>query len=742
MGWFLLIAVVLALLTALAALTARRAELRASRDALAERARARERGSHEARLQYPVPDLARCIGCGTCVAACPEAGVLDVVHGQAIVVHGARCVGHGRCAAECPVGAIALTLGDLSQRNDLPALTPSFEAVGTPGLFLAGEVTGYALIRTAITHGTEVAREVARRSAGAEPGSDPGVYDLVIVGAGPAGLACALEAKRLGLTSVIVEQEQLGGSVARYPRRKLVMTQPVELPLHGKLTRTSYTKEELMELWERIAREQELRMVTGCEFQGTEPVPDGGFVARTSSGSLRARHVCLALGRRGTPRKLGVPGEESPHVAYSLMDARSYTERRVLIVGGGDSAVEAALGLAEQPGNRVALSYRRKAFTRLKARNEERIQHALESGAVTGLFESEVRRIEPGHVDLELRRDGGSTHDDLAIDDVFVFAGGMPPYPLLESCGVSFDPADHPEPEAAGEGGRDLWRALLAASLLALAVLAWAVTFRGYYGLEPAARLDSRWHELLRPGSGVGLAFGVLGAALLLANLLYLPRRSARVPFQWGSLQRWMSAHVLTGILALLAVLAHSALSPGHTVGGHALAGLALLVTTGAIGRYLYSFVPRAANGRELDLDEVRARLAHQSAAWDRGQRAFAERARDAIDELVRSGQWESSFLGRVGRLLRGQRRLRAVLAHLEREARAEGLDEGHVHEVLQLARDAHRDALAAAHLEDLRGLLSTWRYLHRWVALLMVALVVMHVVMAVRYGAVLGGGR
>lgn len=742
MTWALLIIVVLALGTALAALTARRAELRRTLEGLEERKQARERGSHEARLQYPVPDPARCIGCGTCVAACPEEGVLQVVHGQAIVVHGARCVGHGRCAQECPVGAIALTLGDLSQRTDLPALSPSFEAVGTPGLFLAGEVTGFALIRTAITHGTSVAREVARQVATGPPSEDPELLDLVIVGAGPAGIACALEAKKRGLRAVVIEQQQLGGTVASYPRRKLVMTQPVELPLFGKLTRNSYSKEELMELWQRIVREQQLEILTECEFKGTDRAPSGEFLVYNSRGTLRAKHVCIAVGRRGTPRKLGVRGEDSAKVAYSLMDAQSYTSRRILVVGGGDSAVEAALGLAEQRGNSVTLSYRRRAFNRLKARNEARVSEAIRGGRIECLYESQVREIDSQSVALEVKRGGHDELLQLENDEVFVFAGGTPPFPLLERCGVSFDPADHPEPEALAEGGSGLRRALALSLFLALVVLAWTVSFRGYYALPDAARVASEAHDLLRPASGLGLASGVLGALLIAINLAYLPRRSSVIPFRWGSLQRWMSAHVATGILALLAVIAHSAMSPRSTVGGHAFAGLALLVLTGAIGRYFYSFVPHATNGRELRLDEVRARLASLTAEWDRGQRDFAEHARQRIETLVNDGQWRASLPRRVTALLTGERRLLRTLRQLEREAHSEGLSQEHVAEVLLLARRAHREALAAAHFEDLRGIVASWRYFHRWMALLMVALVVVHVVTALQYAELFGGGR
>ena len=774
MTWVLLIGVVLVLAVTVVALQARRAELASLAWGRAERTAARERGSHQARLQYPQVDLSRCIGCGICVAACPEEGVLELLHGQAQVVHGARCVGHARCAAECPVGAIAVTLGDLSERRDIPALTDAFEVPSVPGLFLAGEVTGHALIRTAIAHGTTVADEVARRveadggrrapaRQGATAASAAGrastsvalleapargeeapadEVDLLIVGAGPAGLACALEARRRGLDLLVLEQDTLGGTVSKYPRRKLVMTQPVELPLHGKLARTSYSKEELMELWTAVARRHELPVREGQEFTALEPRPGGGFLVRTRTDVFAARHVALALGRRGTPRKLGVPGEELPKVAYSLLDAASYTDRRVLVVGGGDSAIEAAVGLAEQPGNRVTISYRKHDFFRLKARNESRVRAARAEGRIDVVFESEVEEIRAHSVRIRRRVGDAIESVELENDDVFVLAGGIPPFQVLEGAGVSFDPADRPQAPAVVERGTGLLPALVAALALALVALAWAVAFRGYYQLPLEARYDSGLHRLLRPSGLVGLAFGVAAAALIGANLTYLLRRSPRVPLRLGDLRAWMTSHLATGVGALLLAVLHSAMAPRDTVGGHALAGLAVLVTTGAIGRYFYAFVPRAANGRELLLEEVQARIAAISSEWDASSGAFAERARERVSELAASGRWQRSFPRRLLALVAGERRLRRILSELESDAREEGLAADQARELVALARRAHRAALMASHYEDLRGLLATWRYLHRWVALLMVLLVVAHVIAALRYAELpLGGG-
>jgi len=732
-SWILLLAVTTALALAV---FSRRRELVATHDKLEQRRTAIERGSHKARLLYPHVDLTQCIGCGLCVAACPEDGVLEMVHGQALVVHGARCVGHGRCATACPVGAIALTFADMSERRDLPALTAQLESATQPDLFLAGEVTGYALVRTAIAHGVAVADEVARRTLRL-PGVPDGVRDLIIVGAGPAGLACALQAKVRELDYFVLEQEEIGGTVAKYPRRKLVMTHPVELPLVGAPDRESYTQEELIDLWRDAVHGQALPIYTGIVFSGVERGADGLFVVRTPQGEWRSRFVCLALGRRGTPNKLGAPGEDLPKVAYSLLDAQSYTGRKILVVGGGDSAVEAALGLAEQPGNQVALSYRREAFTRLKARNETRLMEALSSGRLTTILGSEVASISPQRVELNVREQGASKLMALDNDDVFVFAGGTPPYQLLEKCGVSFDPAARETVEPLADNGAGLAKALAIALMLALGVLLWVVALRDYYSLPLVQRIDSPWHSRLRPSGSIGLPLGIAATALIAFNLSYLVRRGEIFGLRAGSLQRWMTSHIVTGILALLTALLHGAMAPRETVGGHAFAALVFLVVTGAIGRYFYAFVPRAANGRELALEEVHARLASLSAEWDQGNREFGDRVRVAVQELTASGRWSGSFARRLLALLLSQRQLRATIERLQSEGREEGLPPDQLAELANLARRAHRASLMASHYEDLRALMASWRYFHRWAALFMVLIVVLHVFAALRFAGI-----
>ncbi len=394
--------------------------------------------------QYPYIDPDVCIGCGGCVSACPEGDVLGLVGGLATVVNGMRCIGIGQCAKACPVGGVEIRVGALKGRADVPVMDDERET-NVPGVYVAGELGGLALIRNAVEQGRETVRSIAERLDEA-PAPEPNVLDLAIVGAGPSGLSAALSAVERGLSYVVLEQESdFGGTIFQYPRRKLTHTQPVELPLYGTLKRDEYTKEELLELFSGLIDQHQLELRLGERVMSLERTDRGTFQIRTANGEHSARNVLLALGRRGTPRKLGVPGEQLPKVMYQVRDAAQYRRRRILCVGGGDSAIEAAMGLARQPGNQVAISYRKEQFFRIKKKNKDRLAKLVKRGRIQLIMQSQVLEVTPDSV--RLKTPEGETEID--NDFVFVLIGGIPPFKLLRDVGIRFGDA---APEAAPAG--------------------------------------------------------------------------------------------------------------------------------------------------------------------------------------------------------------------------------------------------------------------------------------------------
>jgi len=339
-----------------------------------------------------------------------------------------ECIGHGACRAACPVDAITLVFGTAKRGVDLPRVSPWFET-NVPGVFVAGELGGMGLIRNAVEQGRQALEQIAAR----RPRGKGAQLDVLIVGAGPAGFAASLAATEKKLRFATVEQESLGGCVFQYPRGKIVMTQPATLPLVGRMNMTLTSKEQLLEFWLEAQRR------TGLQIRCNERVEaisrDGdGFVVRTTKGELRAATVLLSVGRRGTPRKLGVPGEDLPKVVYRLIDPEQYVGKRVLVVGGGDSALEAAASLAEA-GASAALSYRGEAFQRAKTRNRERVKAAVESGALQLLLKSEVKAITGERVAIV--QNGRGIH--LPNDAVIVNAGGILPTEFLKSVGIEVE---------------------------------------------------------------------------------------------------------------------------------------------------------------------------------------------------------------------------------------------------------------------------------------------------------------
>jgi thioredoxin reductase len=273
-------------------------------------------------------------------------------------------------------------------------------------------------------------RHIAANKARA-PG---GGVQLLVVGAGPAGLAAAISAKAARLSLRVIEQGEVGGSMLHYPRRKLVMTHPAELPGVGPFPFREVEKEPLVEFWKSTAAALDLRIETGAVLSKVER-KDGVLVAHTSQGEIRAAAVILALGRRGSPRRLDVPGEEQAKVLYRLIEPEQFDGRHLLVVGGGTSALETALALAARRGTTVTLVHRRDTFAGARGTVAEKFVEAERAGRIGVLRNARVTAVGTDAVQLDV----AGTAQEIPNDFVFAMIGGLPPYELLRASGVDLE---------------------------------------------------------------------------------------------------------------------------------------------------------------------------------------------------------------------------------------------------------------------------------------------------------------
>lgn len=390
---------------------------------------AHEEGMHEPVSIYPYIDPDRCFKSGACAMACPETDVLGLRHGRAVLINASHCIGHGACMRACPVEAISLRIGTEKRGVDLPDLNPNFET-NVKGIFVAGELGGMGLIRNAVTQGKEAVDNIFKSLSK----DATATHDLIVVGAGPAGISATLQAKKLGMNVLTLEQDTLGGTVFTFPRSKIVMTAPMDLPTYGKVKMRETSKSELLNLWHKVLSERQITIRENSKVTAIEK-GNSQFTVYTADGlELTTKSILLALGRRGSPRKLNVPGEMLEKVAYRLLEPEELSGKRILIVGGGDSAIESALLLAEN--NEVVLSYRGESFNRIKSTNARKISEAIKMGTVTVLFNSNIVAIETDKVLYKM--DESDDVMELYNDLVYIFAGGELPIDFLKKVGIQF----------------------------------------------------------------------------------------------------------------------------------------------------------------------------------------------------------------------------------------------------------------------------------------------------------------
>jgi thioredoxin reductase/Pyruvate/2-oxoacid:ferredoxin oxidoreductase delta subunit len=386
---------------------------------------AKENGVYEPVSLYPFIDPNICIGGAACVSACPEKDIIGILNGKGVLVNASSCVGHGACFHACPVEAISLKIGTEKRGVDLPHVNQNFET-NVSGMYIAGELGGMGLIKNSVEQGKQ-AMENIHETYDSKILAD---FDVLIVGAGPAGISASLQAKKMGLRFKTLEQDSVGGTVFNFPRAKVVMTSPMDLPGYGKIKLTETCKTELLDLWKKVTEENEIQIQENTKVKEIKQ-EDHRFLVITENGEqITAQKVLLAIGRRGSQRKLNVPGEELEKVTYRLLEPELVHGKDILVVGGGDSAIENALLLADE--NRVTLSYRSEHFNRLKPKNLVHIEEAIATKKIRMEYASTVQQIREKDVIMNLADRSETIPNDL----VYIFVGGELPTEFLKKAGI------------------------------------------------------------------------------------------------------------------------------------------------------------------------------------------------------------------------------------------------------------------------------------------------------------------
>jgi len=384
-------------------------------------------GLYEPVSLHPVVDENSCIKTGACILACPEKDILGIRNGKATTINASHCIGHGACFHACPTQAITLCIGTEKRGVELPHVNMLFET-NVSGIYIAGELGGMGLIKNAVEQGRQSVENIVK----VLKINHQATYDLIIIGAGPAGISASLTAKKHHLRFLTLEQDTLGGTVFTFPRSKIVMTSPMDLPLHGKVKLSETSKPELLDFWTKVLNKNSISIKENSKVESIIHENEHFKIETITGEVFTSKTVLLSIGRRGTPRKLGVQGETMEKVAYRLLEPEEINGKDIMVVGGGDSAIESALLLADQ--NKVTLTYRSETFSRIKPKNNEKIKEAMASGLINVLFNTNPVKIDTDSVTLATNKEGEQI--SIKNDLIYIFAGGELPTEFLKKVGI------------------------------------------------------------------------------------------------------------------------------------------------------------------------------------------------------------------------------------------------------------------------------------------------------------------
>lgn len=699
---------------------------REERDA-ATLAQAKAENRHLPSTLHPVIDPDICMGSLSCLKVCPEGDILGVIDGKAALIDASACIGHGKCASECPVDAIKLVFGTSERGQDLPEVDEYFQT-NRPGLHIVGELGGMGLIKNALTQGLQVATHLKGALQGTK--TLKGQVDVAIVGAGPAGLATALGLKKEGIAFRVLEQDTVGGTVAHYPRQKVVMTEKVVLPFVGKFGRELISKEQLIAGWKHAIATAKLKIEEGVAVTGVSG-QDGGFLVTTNKGIVSAKKVVLAIGRRGTPRKLGVPGEDLPNVTYRLIDPQQYEGSKVLIVGGSDSALEAAMMIAEETDAKVTLSYRQEAFGRGREANKRKFKELVEAGKIRALMQSKVLEVSPTWVKLEYQGRTGKMSNDFVI----ACLGGELPAEFLKNSGVTMRRL-HGEELVARAGRGSAKRTELEKSQRRFAQVLFVIgativlllTLKGwtYYRLPAADRVKDVAHAALRPSGVWGHGVGIVATLFMMSNFLYAARKRWQSLTSVGDIRKWLTFHQFVGFMSPLVIAFHATFKSNNALASATTLSLAVVVATGVVGRFFLRLIPTV-EGKTSSKGEVIAR-------WEKMKARMSEKIEDKteITDVRKVKDVLSLATDAVGTSL-----LKFLVTMPFRQARdrfalgalaVEFPSSAHYREFKHSFAELRELQSQATFYSALRKLMSAWRVFHVVLAILLVVMITAHI--------------